>query len=249
MSGYLQRMAASAARPQRRVHPLVGDMFSRPAERPVEEVGSAIARSDVHAHTVRPPVSERLPIVHVEFPGETHSDIENGVRFSKPMLPARQEPSGLVRAENQLGEAEMVESAGVRGETPVVSSAEVAPRQPRMLLPDVIRRLTEPEAPQSGVPQTHLRSRTEPGSSAEKDTVLPSIVEQLTTHPQGPSRRQSEPPLSAQRPHLPSGDIQIHIGRIEVIATPPPAPRAAPGPVRRGPTLAEYLERRDRRSR
>jgi hypothetical protein len=38
-------------------------------------------------------------------------------------------------------------------------------------------------------------------------------------------------------------EIQIHIGRIEVIATPPAAPRPMPVPARKSQTLDEYLRR------
>jgi hypothetical protein len=44
-------------------------------------------------------------------------------------------------------------------------------------------------------------------------------------------------------------DIQIHIGRIEVIAVPPPAARPAAAPARRGQSLDEYLSRSNGRSR
>jgi hypothetical protein len=44
-------------------------------------------------------------------------------------------------------------------------------------------------------------------------------------------------------------DIQIHIGRIEVIAVPPPAPRPAATPQRRGQSLDEYLSGSNGRSR
>lgn len=44
-------------------------------------------------------------------------------------------------------------------------------------------------------------------------------------------------------------EIQIHIGRIEVIAVPPPAARPAAPPARRGQSLDEYLSRSNGRSR
>ena len=45
-----------------------------------------------------------------------------------------------------------------------------------------------------------------------------------------------------QRMSQPQADeIQIHIGRVEVIAMHPPAPRAVPAPVRKSQSLDEYL--------
>jgi len=46
-----------------------------------------------------------------------------------------------------------------------------------------------------------------------------------------------------------SEEIQIHIGRIEVIAIPQQAQRAAPAKTQRGESLEAYLKRHERRSR
>jgi len=42
-------------------------------------------------------------------------------------------------------------------------------------------------------------------------------------------------------------EIQIHIGRIEVTAVPPPPATPTPKRAAKGPTLQEYLGRRNRR--
>jgi len=56
------------------------------------------------------------------------------------------------------------------------------------------------------------------------------------------------PPLSGQ-PQREPDEIQIHIGRIEVVAVPPaPVPPAALKPQRGVPSLDEYLRRRDGRA-
>jgi hypothetical protein len=56
--------------------------------------------------------------------------------------------------------------------------------------------------------------------------------------------RQTQPsPNAARAPQTPPDEIQINIGRIEVIAVPPPAPRPAPAPARKGLSLDEYLSR------
>jgi hypothetical protein len=69
------------------------------------------------------------------------------------------------------------------------------------------------------------------------------------------SRRAAASEAAAQRnaqimrPPLQAEEIQIHIGRIEVIAVPPPATRSAAAPARKGQSLDEYLSRSNGRSR
>ncbi len=76
-------------------------------------------------------------------------------------------------------------------------------------------------------PQSRLSSR--------RDTP-PSV-------PTTPSRRSIAPAVKPQRNQAASSDdIQIHIGRIEVIAVPPPAPRPVPAPARKSLSLDEYLQ-------
>jgi hypothetical protein len=41
-----------------------------------------------------------------------------------------------------------------------------------------------------------------------------------------------------------AGDIQIHIGRIEVMAVAPVSPRPPPAPRQTSPSLSDYLNRR-----
>lgn len=56
-------------------------------------------------------------------------------------------------------------------------------------------------------------------------------------------------PLHSGLPQREPDEIQIHIGRIEVVAVPPaPAPPAALKPQRGAPSLDEYLQRRDRKA-
>jgi hypothetical protein len=57
-------------------------------------------------------------------------------------------------------------------------------------------------------------------------------------------RRQWSPPAATNG----SDEIQIHIGRIEVTAVPPPAATIKPKRGAKGPSLQEYLGRRERRT-
>jgi len=69
----------------------------------------------------------------------------------------------------------------------------------------------------------------------------------LTTQPLPKAARKADKPASAAA-QRDADDIQIHIGRVEVIAVPPtPAPVAAKAPRKSASSLDEYLRRRDRR--
>jgi hypothetical protein len=74
-----------------------------------------------------------------------------------------------------------------------------------------------------------------------------SINTETATYAGARISQQKDQQLSAPAVKNGSDEIQIHIGRIEVTAVPPPA--AAPKPKRgaKGPSLHEYLGRRDRR--
>jgi len=61
------------------------------------------------------------------------------------------------------------------------------------------------------------------------------------------TRRQQAPASPPPRPAQPE-EIQIHIGRIEVLAVPQAVSRPAAAPARKGLSLDEYLSRRNGRS-
>jgi len=58
-----------------------------------------------------------------------------------------------------------------------------------------------------------------------------------------------DPARRAAAPAREPDEIFIHIGRVEVAAVPPPAPRAAPAPQRKSINLSEYLRRSNGRTR
>lgn len=95
----------------------------------------------------------------------------------------------------------------------------------------------------AGIP-TPVRSADGPRSS-EPEQSAPAL--------QAASRRAAASEAAQRsalmRAPIQAEDIQIHIGRIEVIAVPLPAPRPAAAPARRGQTLDEYLSRSNGRPR
>jgi hypothetical protein len=78
-------------------------------------------------------------------------------------------------------------------------------------------------------------------------TILPEISASLIRDPRKEEKGElsHRSGLSQREPD----EIQIHIGRIEVVAVPPPvAPPASPRPRRGAPSLDEYLRRRNGRA-
>jgi hypothetical protein len=78
-------------------------------------------------------------------------------------------------------------------------------------------------------------------------TILPEISAPLTRDPW--KEEKSELSRRSRLPQREPDEIQIHIGRIEVVAVPPPvAPPASPKPRPGTPSLDEYLRRRNGRA-
>lgn len=72
----------------------------------------------------------------------------------------------------------------------------------------------------------------------------PKIIQQA-----GSSRRDTGRQEAVRREEREADDIQIHIGRIEVLAVPPAPPVARPASAAQKPSsLDDYLQRRDRRT-
>ncbi len=242
MSGYLQRLAMSAMRPERRVQPLMGALYTRQPEEAIEEVATTI-------------------VSRAASPGIRHLrsaiDREAGPAIS---------PSGS-RAEETAGRSAAVEPlAAPMPEEPrhralLVSAEEVSvfasqgeERSERMESP--ARRMERPaEAKLLVAMQPFVEHPTDSRAgiaSKEEEADKEPRTTRLRRPSAGPVRPLAGPPAARPQTASPmrSGgdDIQIHIGRIEVIAV-PPQHGAHPAPVRRGPSLEEYLQGRDRRSR
>jgi hypothetical protein len=93
-----------------------------------------------------------------------------------------------------------------------------------------------------------------PNPLRSEEGPRPSDAAQTASALQAASRRAAASEAAQRntpslRSPIQAEDIQIHIGRIEVIAVPPPAPRPAAAPERRGQSLDEYLSRSNGRSR
>ncbi len=277
MSGYLQRMAASAARPSRAVHPLVGGVF---------------AKEQRNALRPEPGVAELL----VERPEETLS-----AAHALPSAEPRQQPMAVEQAEatwqqdasTHAGE----QSARAPGEPQAQPSTQArppiqkpeAPITPRVAFEPLVAGWRQSASPAQGVEESAVKSSAarrvyleggevsaESAQAGEQSSGLQMVLSAPSMRAAEVSAREEAAanrevrlqPVAAmlpaavarrettqqQRPQSDaasrgSEEIQIHIGRIEVIAIPQQAQRAAPAKTQRGESLEAYLKRHERRSR
>jgi hypothetical protein len=245
MSGFLRRLAAGALHPQPAIHPSVGTIWSAaetmgrgtgaPAmEESIESTSEVLApppgRTDAEPSGAHPP----QPDPHLHIP--------------------RMHPQGSIPFPDR--------KAHKHAMPPAID--EAAAFSPLVANPERRDVFTPPQANSAaqsnpGILPPHGISPVGAGSQSPRRTEF--------TTPLVPAPRMPVPAISAvrtapaflppsQRPAQPAPShaeerdaIEIHIGRIEVLAAPPrPAQPAAPGGARKSLDLGEYL-RRERRPR
>jgi hypothetical protein len=218
MTGFLQRLASSAARPGTAIHPVQRPLYADPTADAVgADLEADAAMSDVPAdrravepskpHHPPPAAGQPrvLPVAlpaALRVPGTKRQDTTIAVRPPRPDgedgLPGLPPPSGSRSQHSSI-------RYGGRGEVP---NAQEAPAQVFVKAPRApsIKPVSTYDATLSA--RSNLRS--------------------------GISR--------AREPASDSGDIQVHIERIEVTAV-HPAPSQPKRPRRLAPSLDEYLKR------
>jgi hypothetical protein len=229
MSGYLQRLAASALRPAEAVHPVLGSVFS-PQEGSTDhpsfpqEEDTALSVEGV----TTPLVSLTQPSVETQQTSSRPSNAPDsdiaGIRSSSFQTV---EPRPKSRAETRDSFEPLLPH--LRNEA---SSPQTSPTQ-ESLLAEPPKPLLEPAHPALVPAGPGLSSPTIAGAQALANSS---------------SFRRHERSAAANRAGKSQPDeIQIHIGRIEVTAVPQTSQRTASKPARKGITLEEYLKGRDRR--
>lgn len=257
MSGFLDRLAVRAVgeaslvhpRVRSRFEPVTGELPSGPVEMagPVEEIAAVEEAAAVPRIEVRRPVAE--PTFEPEPPLEAKTRTEE-VQLRQDSHPLASSPT---RTHARLGERDVNVSSPTPA--PVVVNRLVAPplpgdgnadgrgsrgmrvyKAPQFEGPlhgDERRRPAASSTRTVEPPQpTPLRSRSTPGEA------LPT-VESDRRAPVSTLREEGEPSETI---------VQVHIGRIDVRASQPPAPER--GSARSaGPrlTLTDYLKRREER--
>jgi hypothetical protein len=224
MSGYLQRLLNSTAGRPDAIHPRTGSIFSPPydASSPLQR-----AEESQSVTAAQPRVEQQTQAADA---GHAESRHHITREFSyEPLLPAAEAPSHGAALPMQPASRAVVSDGG-------------EPTAARVLKPG-----QPPRGHDIAVAETSIA--VQPARDAE-NTVRPLMVASragdAVAHAAEPQRISNEP--HTDRTDRQADDIQIHIGRIEVVAISPPPPRVPKAPDR-SLSLDEYLSRRDRRPR
>jgi hypothetical protein len=244
MKGYLRQLVAGAARGQARLRPFVGSIFSgesrdesadvRPAERNAE--GSAPGTRRSEPASAQPAAADPR-----SSPVETAWDSTPSrpviPKSFAPLLPPEGAKDDSSRPRNQEMSLETPRlHASVVTTTMATDSGTISPER------GVVSRPSVPPPP--------VADRVEQRAAEAGSRLLP-VREGMHTTAGVVARRKSEERAAFERaPQKTAGDdIQIHIGRIEVTAVPPPVQRPASASASRSTSLKDYLKSRGGRAR
>jgi hypothetical protein len=240
MTGYLQRLVRTATQPAAEsVHPWTGSVFSpgRPetyalAEESKESVPTA---SPVQSRgTVSFESPQRSPAPAVARITQSSSNYTPLVSEVEPP-PARGIPVWTKQHTSR-------KSSIINATAPeiVIETEEEFPEK-RASAPGELTTPPSVSWTSSAESAEHSLMGIKPNPGAPKEAF------RTTTRPLRPAY-QTQDARSASGAGRQADDIQIHIGRIEVTAVPPPAPRVVKPP-EKGPSLDAYLKRREGRAR
>jgi len=236
MRGYLQHLVANGAGLEQTVHPLVGSMFqsvawgemieTNPTEPsitegssrlsktiPAVDPGSALVQEQSRIGLTKAVVSERIAPSVPQKEDETKTPV---VRQGQLHEYRRDEVKS-----SQLDHPASVSHEHTGGD--VTNSPALPKAAPIVLRPRLMTEMPKPDATKEE-PRNHQ-------PAAHGAWVYPRTDHRA----QRSAFRQDET--------KPMEDIQIHIGRIEVVAVPPPPVSNSPKPVRKSLSLEDYLKR------
>jgi hypothetical protein len=221
MSGYLQRLVRNVMQPTKSsIRPLVGSMFSPAEYRQAPDSLSLEEHVEVAAQLLQPAEPSEESLSTLNIPVRRTGQTSDDRPQAKPVL-----PTTLPRTEPpqllQPVPPEQITAHLPQGAQQIKDSREHTPQQTRTFTPMM------GERPVSINPAEDSFN----GSG--------------TRHAAAPTRQEMH--VSRSAGGEPDG-IQIHIGRIEVTAVQQMPERAAIRPTRKGQSLEEYLNRRDRRA-
>lgn len=231
MSGFLHRIAAGAVRPQPSAHPFVESIY--PNARGIDSAGPMIQSETAVAQVAaQASVPERLSEV---ADSQSHRQGRNA-RAIEPPIATEAFEALLPRQESEpIAQSMQSRISAERPEMGLVSSSLL---REATGLPDALEYEPMVEERPAGtemlvgnkLPQVHALGENSLSLGLEHERKQPAPI-----------------PSSARSESSRGDDIQIHIGRIEVVAVPQSEPRPAAAPARKGLSLDEYLNRRNGR--
>lgn len=215
MSGYLQRMAASVVSRERAIHPVLGSLWGPRRDTDFVE------RSEEVPVQPATPRGVQTSEPHVR---QAHSE-----RELRPAAPDAKYAEAVIPAMQPLLPQTAPSIASAAENLHVETMEDEAVRRTEALQPDQ-RRIFTPLIESQSWPQSE--SRTEP---RVQEAPQPLAVSRINAQQRQTQLRQPERETDA---------IEIHIGRIEVLAAPPQKVQRAPAPApRKSMDLREYLKR------
>jgi hypothetical protein len=273
MSGYLGRMWASMVKGAVPLRPVSGSIYAdRGASRQTTFHERGFEQNDIERAGPASPASE--PGVTTRRPAterrESHAPEFTSLEY-EPLLPPRSarsfEISGAVRRPAVSDGPDILGERDRERNTP---SHRLAPRNLAELrsqsttesAPVNGRSAADPPHMQTGDARVEwefnrgaqIREGHEAQPQAVDESVRRSEVLPPAPRQQFPQLVQQKNPVSAHRGEIgakpaPEPDVEVHIGRIEVVAVQPPAPRAPAPRQSRTTSLDDYLSSRSGRNR
>lgn len=228
MKGYLQRMAASAVRPQSGIHPLVGSIYAGAF---ADATRGAAAESSLH--------EEERWLASPQPVGE-----ERAARVDPDASPV------LESAESEVAQRRSEQPANAAARREGRIDAQRASFRPLLPAAESERAESSWDNATDGDRQTRSGDGLEREDS-EPESSFGALLPRESRSPlavSGVRRARSEAFQHSAPAEREPDKVEIHIGRIEVTAVPQGAPRPAPTRPRKSLDLGEYLKRRDGRT-
>jgi hypothetical protein len=256
MSGYLSRIVHTAAGSEHRLHPLAGSVYSAPAAEPAAAPAATPQFTAAETGPVDKPLSAPVAppsILDNYQPLQPHRP--DSARLESPLAHSTARPHAdgpaIAQRSGQPAQSHAVDDQATNftpaNRNPAQRVADKSDKDAPQSAP--IAAQSEPVAANN--PNHSSESANSEKTAAQHTRNPAQILTPQAVSPVRPARKHEVPSLNAlpqqqprreqriQTPQQP--DIQIHIGRIEVLAVQPPAP-PAPAPRRdRTTSLADYL--------
>jgi hypothetical protein len=234
MKHFLNKLASSVMRRQPSLHPFAESIYAARASVDRSAHGSHFVVGIERPQSLRSqpvPVDSRSVLPSRDDSRGVHAwpsepDLSSPYRPLLPMRETQESPTddafAALRRRKEGARSDLESTAeSMRGEERITSSLASDPVDGPAVREWQLARQVRPMIPQVDA-QAFIAARRSAASAAQFGA------------------RQHQEACGAD-------DIQINIGRIEVVAVPPASPRSAPAPTRKGMSLDEYLSRRNGR--